>query len=79
MKDDDSRLKYKQYLEFLYKEPNLDKLSKIQSCINRPLKKYKKYKELRTDEEVLNKLKEVYINICKDIAKDKFEEIRDYL
>ena len=72
------RLKRKKYYRLLFAE-QVQTTEGITQYINRGLRGYKGLKETNTDAEVYKRLNKIHKQLAKDISKNRFEGISNYL
>ena len=72
------RLKRKKYYRLLFAE-QVQTTESITQYINRGLRGYKGLKETNTDAEVYKQLTKIYKQLAKDLSKNQFEGIENYL
>jgi len=69
----------KRYFELLYDEPTSDEVEYIDDVIKLKFKKYRDLKAVRTNQEVLNKLRSLYTELSEDLHNRKLKTTEEYL
>lgn len=72
------RFKRQKYYQLLFAE-QIQTTEDITQYINRGLRGYKNLKETSTDAEVHKQITKIYKQLAKNLSKNKFEEIENYL
>ena len=72
------RLKRKKYYQLLFGE-QIQTTEGITQYINRGLRGYKGLKVINTDAESYDQLSKIYKSLAKDLSKNQFEGIQNYL
>ena len=79
LKPNSKRISAKDYHFWLYDE-FYSSINQLNSTIKRKLKDYHNLKRTNiTEEELYNKLKNIYEKLCKDLNTNKFEDINEYI
>ena len=72
------RFKWKRYYQLLFAE-QIQTTEGITQYINRGLRGYKGLEEISADAEVYEQLNKIYKQLAKDLSKNQFEGIENYL